>query len=499
MPSIPSISRATGLLLLLLLLVFFSLRLPGFTWGLPGAGHRWPYSVDETFPFVSLARMSPGRMEFNPHQPYGGHGYIYTVGAILMAGDLVGALDLPSSKEELKSRPEDLRRAYLAPRLLALFADACTTVFVGLLAARCAGPLAGWIAALLYASTPLGAFLAHFGNYFSTVMAVTSAALLLLLQAHDRGCSRRALVSGILIGYGVSCMWLAALFAPVIFFLPHSPRRGQLVAAFLGGLAAGFVLTAPFLILGLRETLEGLLKIRSIYVDKPAAAPAFTRWPAALALLRAAGPLALAAAAAGGVVMLRQYRATVERAALAPFVLAAVVLLAIGSGLARHYAVLLPGIAALAGIFIAGLPRGWRAAGAGLVLTVNVLLSVGQIWPLATPDSRSKAEEWIRANIPPGSSIIGANWYFLPHLPMDQYPVTMLWGHFNEQYRDVEHRFALLTDHDGFGATLERADSYAAVTEFRCNYPRWLAWTVSDFDPADLRTARPIITIFEKK
>lgn len=484
------------------LILFLLLRLPGFTWGLPGAsGHTWPYWTDEVFPFNGLKNLSPSPLDLDPDQPRGGHAYIYAIAGLVVAADAVGFVRIPRHEQELKSDPVNLARLYLLPRLLSLLCDLGTLFLVrGLARSWAAGTTAeanagGW-AAMAWAALPFAALNAHVGNYYSVVMALAAGAMLALQRGLDGSDRFAPWIAGGFIGVAASSMWLSAVLAVCTLLIPRGPSRLRLAFGVLAGASVAGALTSPYLILNPGQIRTGASTLGSQYIDLLRAPASYVTSPMH-AIGGAAGLVLSTAAMAGLAVLAMKGRWLACRAPVVSLLAVIPVVSLLGSGLSRHYALAYPALAALAGLAVATIPRRIPRAALGLFLILSTgSIAAANIWPMAVSCPRAAAEFWIEVNLPAGSRIQGVNWYHIPHFDVSRYPAQMHWGDFLEDYRDSPADAIVVSDLCGVVSALEADTELRRLAVFRTQLPAILSWLISDNDPADMRTTRPIIHVF---
>jgi hypothetical protein len=134
--------------------------------------------------------------------------------------------------------PATAARANLA---LLLAADTATIVVLGWLAYRLAGPVAGVVAALLWAGSPLALAMAAGGLETSLAMLLEVGLVAAWVWANDRSSTARWLVAGAVAGGAmlarVDAMLLVGLLAAVQVW--RGPRRALAPAALSGAVVVG--------------------------------------------------------------------------------------------------------------------------------------------------------------------------------------------------------------------------------------------------------------------
>lgn len=214
---------------------------------------------DEMITFMALQRMQPRQLDLDPKLYQYGGGYIYLVGATLAAGALTGLVHLTSNVGAYLERPELFAAFYVVARCVTLVFGGLLLVAVWRLAARAAGRLAGWLALVFVALTPVfitGALEAkpHLPAACLILWATLSA-----LDYLERGLRRDAVRLGLQAGYAFGLvltgivgvvLWPVLLLARRATAPPRAsdaarPWRDLLLAVAL--VAGVYLLTNPYI------------------------------------------------------------------------------------------------------------------------------------------------------------------------------------------------------------------------------------------------------------
>lgn len=404
---------------MLLLFAALAVRILGFTWGLPGPEHAWPYHPDESAALVSLSRMHPARLDLHPRQFVYGTAYVYSVGALLKAGQVAGLWSLDQAG--LRRHPEQLSRIYLAGRLLSLIAGlvALWALYDG--ARRLWGGRAALFALALAAVAPTHCQLCRLFTVHSwaIMLVLLSFAASARHLADGRRCwlfASTVLAALAMASYLSAGMALLFALAALALRRPdHVWRDGaKIIVVFAGvfALAAPYVfLDVPFLLAFWREQKTTWYAVETWF-----------SWRKLVNLGYGIGYIPLFLCLCGLTVIRRDRRAALLLAPLAIFYLLA---MRVDTLFARHY---------LAGLMIAlplagcWLDRRSAPVAAGL-LTLAILWNLMPIgWDIArreSTDSRDRARTFLEKHCPHASVGI-YSWFFVPHFDSKRHTVTRL-------------------------------------------------------------------------
>lgn len=373
---------------------------------------------DEMIIFRALQRMQPRALDLDPRLYQYGGGYLYLVAAALATAAVAGLVELSNGAATYLNTPEAFARFYLVARLVSLAFGALTLLAVFKLARRAGGRIAGWIALLAVAGSPV----------FITAVAeakphLPSAGMILwaTLSALDyaaRGRRRDALRMGLQGGYAFGLVLTglaAAALWPLILVVRARPRvlRDLLLA---GLVAAGvYVITNPYVLynyLFRPEILSGNLgNSTAMYANQLARAADGARRVAVL-LIESIGPGMLGAGVLGLLLLARRRPTWI---AAAPGIAMLLLCIALGAGKPAEFArflilpCLLLGVAG--GVAIVELLRRQQLAGSfALVVVFATLGTPAYVRALALDafsenESRRAAARFLRDTAPVNDTI----------------------------------------------------------------------------------------------
>ena len=145
----------------------------------------YTYQPDEMITMMALAGMRPGQFDFDPRlYQYGGL-FIYPVGALIKACDLVGLIDVRSDVTYYLDNPAEFGKFYIVARLYAGAWGLVGVFVVFAIARRLGGSRAGWLAALLYTLAPVVVCMAHEGKPHLPGAVLMLLAVLLAMRHLD--------------------------------------------------------------------------------------------------------------------------------------------------------------------------------------------------------------------------------------------------------------------------------------------------------------------------
>jgi len=380
---------------------------------------------DEMITLMALQRMQPRKLDFDPRLYQYGGGYIYLVGALLMAAGSAGLVDLSDRIAIYLEQPERLAGVYLSMRLVSLVFGGLLLVGVWKLAARAAGRAAGWLAMLFLACTPVfftGVLEAkpHVPAACMVVWATLSA-----LDYHARGRTRDLVRLGVQAGYAFSLV-LSGIVSLVPWVVLGLRRRGASLSArrelcrLLAGLALAlgvYLATNPYVLYhalrGGTSLQENLSNSIAMYTGQMRRAAAGAVRVAEL-LLESCGLGALVVGAAGTVWLLRRQPSQTLLASSGGVAMLAIAIL-LGAGKPAEYArflvlpvALLCTAAAAALAFLSRQRRAWAVGGAVLVLVMlktPAYVSSFLRDVRGTSESRRLAGQYLRDHVPLDAAI----------------------------------------------------------------------------------------------
>ena len=377
------------------------------------------HQPDEMITFMAIARMHPGRFDFDPKlYQYGGL-FLYPVAGLLKAGSLIGAIELRADQSYYLEHPEAFGRFYVVARLYVTLYALAGVIGVYLLASRlgfrrtsnegwptslevgntnstsefanptakamghpipritCDGTLAnrsaGLLAAAFFVLMPITISLAHEAKPHLPAAVLIVYAMLAATHYLERGTRRSLLITGLLCGLALGLVlsaWVAFLVLPIAAGLRAEPWRRRITAALLGGAVgvAVYVLTNPYAV---KNALTG----QAVWKENFANSRAFYPLADSVADL-VAGNLRTAALVAEGMSPL-----------LAIVGIAAVVVMVASSAGRPTLIVLGPTAALLINMALVGAGKpgefGRFALLADIALAILVAAAAAHLWPYA--------------------------------------------------------------------------------------------------------------------
>jgi len=411
------------------------IRLWGLDWGLP-----FPYHPDEgSILFHSLGF---GTGDLNPHWFRWPSLMMYVMfgfyGALYVVGKLVGFYSAPA--DLVRQYVTDLSWFWYMGRALSAAAGVATVWVTYAFGRRSYGKAVGLTAAAILAVTYLHVRDSHYAtpDIVSTLLATLS--LLAALTAVSRGRAGRLVLSALLAGLAASAKYPAGIAAVgTLVGLALLWRRGRVsivhMVAILVAVPVGFLLGTPYAIFARDEFMRDVVR-QFAMVSTPGVAQEPTTfaagvgeivlktfgrgvgWPVTVfAVLGALLPLSLWSGALKRRSTGRAGRPTMTSAsggrAIAVSYTAAVFvfmcLLTVKR--ATYLTPALPMIALLAAVGLRAVferltTRPYRALAATvLVVAAAAYPSVRFVAALGTPDTRTRALEWVAREIPPGTKI----------------------------------------------------------------------------------------------
>jgi len=259
-----------------ILAVALGLRLWAFDWGLPNPLRSQSLHPDEPFGVSAMLQMTTDPLMHRPGNKFAfvkGCGYFNSGMAVIVAAKALGAIHL-----DQQNQPSDLtnlRRCYLAARMVSLLFSLGTVVLIFLSARLLFGPRVAEIAAAIEAISPLPVINAH----WATPDCAQAFWILLCLYLAGRSIRDRrwlaaaGLVAGMAGAFkypGLSALLI--VWAAALLFQPQERSR-RLVLALLSLplAAAGFLLFSPAVLVEPAGFAQGLALDNSLvnqsYVD----------------------------------------------------------------------------------------------------------------------------------------------------------------------------------------------------------------------------------------
>ena len=211
------------------------------------------YQPDEMITFKSLAQIRAHRGDPRLYQ-YGGL-WIYPIGALLAAADVVGYVDLrggPEGQAYYLDHPEAFGRFYVVARLYSALWGLVAVAAVFWIIQRLTGsPLIAAAGALAFAFMPVVVTMAHEAKPHLPGLALTLLAVVAATKYVEAGRRRLALLAGVSCGAAFG-MVLSALLAfailPVMVLLRCDDAKRRLLALMIstvGGLLV-YAITNPY-------------------------------------------------------------------------------------------------------------------------------------------------------------------------------------------------------------------------------------------------------------
>lgn len=124
----------------------------------------YTHQPDEMITMMALQRMKPSQLRFDPGlYQYGGL-FIYPVGALIKAADIVGLLNAHASLSHYLDHPDEFARLYIVSRAYAAAWGVAALILVYGIGLRLGGPPAGLLAAGCFAVMPVVVCMSHEGK-----------------------------------------------------------------------------------------------------------------------------------------------------------------------------------------------------------------------------------------------------------------------------------------------------------------------------------------------
>jgi hypothetical protein len=473
-------------------IVLFSLavNLAFNTWGLPKLWHP-----DEVVRRVLHMR---GMGSLHPHFFAYPSLHLYTVNFLVIE---------PCEALRGAGTPEYLAQVYRLARCLGAVMGALTVLMVYLLGRDLGGPRAGlWSAFCLAASAGFVGF-AHFATVDIPLCFWMTAALYACLRALRGPGWGRFAAAGLLVGLAASTKYMGVLLmAPLLAGAVWASWRdgrswnARYPAALLGA-AAGFLLGTPYALLAFPEFMAEFIKLMIYQPDYVGEGPrGFLPHLANLSNLMGVFLFALGIMGLAWTAWTGARTRSIGRMLVVMTVL--LIYLKMGSmhfHPGRYIVVLVPLLAACAGVFIAGvMEQGAHRAARRGVLAAGFLYTLfylgAGLWQIKYND-RVLARTWLLENIPPESRIEVSPSYTFPFSPAYTNTARMPYFYFKETfdrmyahpvYRFCRRRFPWLgfkpgpppghrgsePGNTGLDGLLSRKPDYLVLAE--SNYGRFL-------------------------
>ncbi|HEX5824279.1 MAG TPA: glycosyltransferase family 39 protein [Candidatus Limnocylindrales bacterium] len=339
----------------------------------------------------------------------------------------------------------------LAGRVAVALLGAVTVLLVFLAARQLTGNAAALAAAGALAIFPAHVLHSHYLTTDVPAGAATALTLWLALEARHRGW-RWLVLSGFAAGVAASTKYNAGLvlLVPLVIHASTLTRRPTgwrgflgLSVAIVGAAAIGFIALTPAILFDTRAVLDALALPALIYTRGHAGAEG----DAAAYYLSVVGPWLGLFASAG--IAIAAVRRSSGHLAVVAFTVAYFVLISIVVvRFSRNLNPMLPFLAVLVGVAIGELLRvasgARRYAVLAVILVAGISLAsttVGYNLSALRPDTRTRALEWIHANLPPGSVIVREDFTPQVEAPYDVGFAGILSNHTMDFYRSIGARY----------------------------------------------------------
>lgn len=208
---------------------------------------------DEREPYIALARMRPGELDFDPHGFLYGGAYLYSLGGWLLLLKSVSLLPLDPRVSRYIEAPDDAGHMYIAGRMLSLFPFLGVLVLLGRFGRNMGHPFAGTAAMLCWALSTLPLNQAVLTKPHIWVAFWATLGVYLLHGYILRQRTRTLVLSSIAMGIALGSSLFAAvmlLFYPILLLRERGMRESLLRLALASFLCiATFLITNPYVLL----------------------------------------------------------------------------------------------------------------------------------------------------------------------------------------------------------------------------------------------------------
>lgn len=377
------------------------LILTGFSWGLPDGNYVFRSFVHDE----NATAKAVGEMEFpslNPHMLQWGTGFLYPLYATNKAVSPVTRAETPTARRE---------QLLVVGRVLVLLCALGAVTLVYVLGRQLFDPRTGKLAALIFSVMPGFVIYSH---YLKVDIPATFVLLAAFVAAYKLIESRRfahVVLLGLLAGFAASTKYIAATFVPAgmvaIALAGPLARKPRAYAAYLGSVAAGFLVGTPHALISFSEWRYWLERVEDISsrgaAYLPSRPPAWIDYPLHVLPLSLTLPLLLAAAAGLVWTVLHGDRR------LWPVWVFLLCNLALLSGdnlrLLRYTLLLLPFAALFVAYGLSSMFETRRLRSVAAVATVGLvayafLFSFSYVRVMAQTDPRVQASEWFESHVP---------------------------------------------------------------------------------------------------
>ena len=412
------------IILSLILGLSFFLNTLGLNWGLPSETlHLQTYHPDEVGVLVSLQRMNPKKLDFNPHFFPWGTFQFYLVGIFLGFMAILGRVKLVPQKEFYILHLREMDKLYMAGRMVSVFAQTGSVLLLYLLVKRLYSKKVAFFSALFFALMPLAVADAHYLKPNSAGLFFILATAYVASRLWENRTRKIYIFSGILSGLATATKYngVWAILFPLLFhfFSPGEKislkvKDKNLLFLFFF-FFIGFFLGCPYSVLAFSEFKEGIFQqmTQFILVQHGDIGNPFL-YHLFYSLRYGMGtPLFLLSLVGLLWVLVRRDRRDLLFS-LWIFSYYLFISFFFKSKFARHMLPLLPFLALISSRFILeGEKRKPFSTllylGGVAILLFTFLYTLSYDFLYIRPDPRTRASHWIEKNIPPGSSI-GVLW-----------------------------------------------------------------------------------------
>lgn len=430
--------RYTPYLLGVIVLIALFLRLWGLTWGLPNTDHYFSYHPDEASVLNAAQRVDFFTGHLDPGFYNYGSLYIYILNICILIGSLARLINLSNSDIGLV-----MRDLHLTGRLISVALGTASVLMIYLLGRRMYGRRTGVLAALMLAVLPLHVMYSHFLAVDVPATFLVLCSLVFAARIVEGARLRYYLLSGLFAGLAGATKYNTFLVVVAPFVTHTWATKGRTITRLFSWKLAMLILAAAF---GFLIGCPGILLYPQhfwhdfIYEARHMQTGhglVFVNTGSGYAyhlihsLLPGMGIPVLALAFIGLFYAIRRW--TPQDMMLIAFVVVYYALIgAVAVRFARYTMPILP-VLVLLGARIPGkimdrmdeAPGIWCSAvrviiGActGLAVIYTLVYSAALDNMLATKDTRDRALDWIRENVPAGSTIgmPTVPWFYTPPL-----------------------------------------------------------------------------------
>jgi len=478
-------------------------------WGLPDQRHRWPYHPDEGMVMMCLTTLDPVQGKICPNFTYGSF-FLYLLGVVIQCAAWVKMVILTPSVEFYRTHILELRKIYLAGRLLSLFWGMLSIYLTYYLGRMIFNKRVGILAACVVAIAPLAVIQSSLMTPHAQCTALLLAAIICGVQIIRRGTLKWYIFCAISTALASTTYWFFGTTTALVLVAAHifAVRQGRLsrnnwlqrnkkllYAACMFGVV--FTVTAPCVVFGIKDFIF-FWRMTQAKFNYPSTNIIY---PLVRVLPYGFGSSWLVAAL-GGSWMIVRGKSKEAKIFLFWAILYYVMAVFTGSHQwVRRFTPLVPAGAIFGAYCLIMLgERIKRGRGLLIIITISLLLQTawlsGASLSLYSHDTRDAAYVWINEKIPAQSRIAVVNWFHIPHIDKREYQITEAVS--VEDFKKGPFDYYLASS---FDIAMERvfADPTLFVVKKFSHKPEFLAITFDDRSaPRDLRYANPDIYLFSK-